>query len=324
MNVDGKRAALAVRGLSKTFGGERALRDFSLTVNVGEIYGIVGENGSGKSTLIKLLAGYHRPDVPTPVVICGQKAELPLRPGQAQSLGIAFVHQELGLINDISVLENLLLESFAVSRDWWISWTSQRMRAKAMLSEFDVRIDPDLTVGELRPTDRALLAVARAVATIRMRARDPTSKSAGLLILDEPTVYLPTQDRQRLFDLMRSISRSGVAILFVAHDIDEVLKTTDRVTVLRDGQVVDTVESAGTTADRLIAMILGTEQFERGARTLRAGPGGTPEFRVTGLTGQGVCSISLDAWRGDIIGLTGLPGSGFDDIPYLLFGACGL
>jgi ribose transport system ATP-binding protein len=178
-------------------------------------------------------------------------------------------------------------------------------------------------VSQLRPTERALLAVTRAVAQIRLMMPREGSQAAapGLLVLDEPTVYLPKQDRQRLFDLMRSVSRTGVAILFVTHDIDEVLMTTDRVTVLRDGLVVGTVESARSTVDELISMILGTKSLVCGAHVRRTADKGARGFRVIGLSGRAARSLSIDAHEGDILGLTGLPGSGFDDVPYLLFGA---
>lgn len=309
-------------GVSKTFGGERALRDLSLTVRAGEVHGIVGENGSGKSTLMKILAGFHAPDIPTPISVCGHHVELPLRPGQARSLGVAFVHQELALIDDLSVMENLLIEDFATRDIWRISWSEQRARAARILSEFNLSFDPEQPVSELRPTDRALLAVTRAAAQIREVIAEARNTSApGLLVLDEPTVYLPAHDRQRLFDLMKSVSRTGVAILFVAHDIDEVLRTTDRVTVLRDGRVVGTVESARTSAQELISMILGGKRLAEQASARRSTTPSTTGVQVLGLSGRIVSSFSIEAREGDILGLTGLPGSGFDDIPYMLFGA---
>jgi ribose transport system ATP-binding protein len=312
--------ALAVRGVSKTFDGQRALRDLSLTVRAGEIHGVVGENGSGKSTLIKLLAGFHAPDSATGIVVCGQQVELPLRPGQARSLGVSFVHQELGLIKDLSVLENLVIEDFASRNIWGISWPEQRRRAASMLAEFGLSFDPGRLVSDLRPTEQALLAVARAAARIRALASGNGKSASGLLVLDEPTVYLPAMDRQRLFDLMRSVASTGVAILFVSHDIDEVLMTSDRVTVLRDGRAVGTVESSKTSPDELISMILGSEQVARD-NAVRRVASRAHEFRIADLSGRTVRRLSLEIRGGGIIGLTGLPGSGFDDIPYMLFGA---
>jgi ribose transport system ATP-binding protein len=319
---DSNGIALSVAGVTKSFGGERALRGLSLTVKAGEIHGVVGENGSGKSTLIKILAGFHAPDTSTPAVICGNNVDLPLKPGQAASLGIAFVHQELGLINGVSVLENLLIDDFAGHDDWLISWFNRRSKAASVLSEFDLSLDLDAMAGELRPTDRALLAVVRAanqITAIAERRKNVTAP--GLLVLDEPTVYLPEQERKRLFDLMRTITQTGVAILFVAHDVDEVLSITNRVTVLRDGLAVGTVDSAETSTDELIALILGSAKPARAPQHRHVSEREAASLMIDNLAGQGVRSLSITARTGDIIGLTGLPGSGFDDVPYLLFGA---
>jgi ribose transport system ATP-binding protein len=309
------QAALAVAGLSKTFGGVRALRDAAVNVRAGEIHGLVGENGSGKSTLIKVLAGFHQPDEPIDVEICGQDVSLPLKPGEASKLGLAFVHQDLGLINDVSVLENLLIEDFATQMIWRLSWRAQRRRARAILDAAGLDFDLDEQVGRLRATERALLAIARATARIR------ETGSRGLLVLDEPTVYLPEHDRERLFDLMRSIAREGLAIIFVSHDVDEVLANTDRVTVMRDGRVVGTVESARSSADELIALILGRALAARVAAKQPEAPREAGGYRVAGLAGRAARQVTLEIRRGEILGLTGLPGAGFDDIPYLIFGA---
>jgi ribose transport system ATP-binding protein len=311
---------LAVRGLSKTFGGVHALRNVSLEIKAGEIHGLVGENGSGKSTLIKVLAGFHPPDSETSLEISGRHVRLPLRPGAAQQLGMRFVHQELGLVPKVSVLENLLIEDFATTNVWRISWRAQKRKALHICEELGLSLDLDCPVEDLRPTDRALLTIARAVAHIRGLPSNESSTPGGLLVLDEPTVYLPEHERQRLFDLMQSVARASVGIIFVSHDVDEVLNVAERVTVLRDGRVVGTVRSQDSTPDQVVEMILGRKLSRRataGGPTVRSGGG----FRVRDLTGGGSQALSFRVAPGEILGLTGLPGAGFDDVPYLLFGA---
>ncbi len=311
--------ALDVRGLSKTFGGVHALRDARLTVRRGEIHGLVGENGSGKSTLIKLLAGFHAPDTPVPATVGGVVTQLPLAAGEAARLGLAFVHQDLGLLPEVSVLENLLLEEFATRNIWRLSWRAQRARATEVLGAFGLSFDLDQPVAELRPTDRALLAIARAAA--RIRASLAHDGGAGMLVLDEPTVYLPEHDRRRLFELMRSVAAAGVGLIFVSHDVDEVLANTDRITVMRDGQVAGTVDSGDVTADQLVALILGRALGLVAPPVARAEAPSRAAYRVEGLRGNGATDVSMRLAAGAIVGLTGLPGAGFDDIPYLLFGA---
>jgi ribose transport system ATP-binding protein len=311
--------ALVVRGLSKTFGGVQALRDVSLEVAAGEIHGLVGENGSGKSTLIKILAGFHAPDAETTLWIRGNEVSLPLRPGEAQRLGMRFVHQDLGLIPEVSALENLLIEDFATTNMWRISWQQQKKRALHIIEELNLSFDLGTPARELRPTQRALLAIARAVAHIRA-SNDTGGSGGGLLVLDEPTVYLPEHERQHLFDLMRAIARTSVGIVFVSHDIDEMLATTDRVTVIRDGRVVSTVQTSKSTGDLLVQMILGREFAGPTAQSGSSADAGVA-VQVDGLAGGAVRDISFPVSSGEILGLTGLPGAGFDDIPYLLFGA---
>jgi ribose transport system ATP-binding protein len=298
----------------------KALRGAALTVRPGEIHGLVGENGSGKSTLIKLLAGFHVPDEPTPIVICGQSSELPLKPGEAARLGIAFVHQDLGLIPEVSVLENLLIEEFATESSWYLSRRRLREKGRQILAGFDLDLDLDATTGQLRPTDRALLAIARAAASISAPDGDGDDGRRGLLVLDEPTVYLPEHDRQRLFALMRSVAATGVGIIFVSHDVDEVLTNSQSVTVMRDGQVAGTVESSETSPEGLITLILGRALAQRTNEPPPVLDDGSV-IQVSGLRGGAARDLSLEMRRGEILGVTGLPGAGFDDIPYLLFGA---
>ena len=302
-------AALAVRHVSKSFGGVRALDSASLTLLPGEVHGLLGENGSGKSTLIRILAGYHAPDPGAELEVGGRVARLPLPPGRAHELGIAFVHQELGLIPSLSVLENLRLGELAARRDWRISWRRERVRATAALARFGVDLDPRQPVARLRPVLRALLAIVRAAEELGGK---------GVLILDEPTVFLPEPETRRLFALARQLADAGASVLFVSHNLDEALELTDRVTVLRDGRVVVTVATAGLERDALAELMTG-RPLE--AAVARRRPAGRVAASVADLTGEVVRDVSFDVHEREVLGLTGLLGSGFDEVPYLLFGA---
>ncbi|MFL5927403.1 MAG: sugar ABC transporter ATP-binding protein [Gaiellaceae bacterium] len=307
---------LALRNLSKSFGGTQALRGVDLDVLPGEVHGLLGENGSGKSTLIKVLAGFHEPDGGE-LRVDGESVTLPLATGQFRQLGMSFVHQDLGLVESLSVLENLRVAEIASSRSrFGISWRSERARARETFERYGVVLDPAAAVGALKPVERALLAIVRAIEEIRSVGR-----GHGLLILDEPTVFLPKEGVERLFALVRDAAAAGTSILFVSHDLDEVREITDCVTVLRDGSLVGTVVTADTTETQFVEMIIG--------RQLAALPdvqhADLTEQRVgvsvQGLTGATVRDVSFAMHEGEVVGLTGLIGSGFEEVPHLLYGA---
>ena len=313
--------ALAASGLSKSFGGARALDDVSLSILPGEVHGLLGENGSGKSTLIKILAGYHAPDHGGQLSVHGREVHLPLDPGRFRELGLSFVHQDLGLVPSLSVLENLRIDRIAQPRNrWYVSWRRERALARALFAEYGVSIDPGARVGELPQVQRALLAIVRAVAAMRGEGAE---RQHGVLVLDEPTVFLPRADIEHLFALVREIAATGSSVLFVSHDLDEVREITDRVTVLRDGRVHGTVETARTSEAELVELIIGRRLEALAAPAAAAGPPAPVTHRVSlrGLTGAPLSDVSLDVRGGEVLGLTGLVGSGFDDLPYFLFGA---
>jgi ribose transport system ATP-binding protein len=304
--------ALEVRNLSKHFGGARALDGVSLTVLPGEVHGLLGENGSGKSTLIKVLAGYHAPDTGE-LHVRGEEVKLPLPPGRFRELGLSFVHQDLGLIPSLSVVENLrIAEHDRIGRPWFVSWRDERRRARAVFDRHGVSLRPEAKVAALSPMERALLAIVRAVEGLPDRR--------GVLVLDEPTVFLPKTGTEQLFDLVRDIAAAGSSIVFVSHDLDEVHEITDRVTVLRDGRVVGTVVTRETTKARLVQMIVGRdlEELQAERHDLRRERVSTS---VDGLRGGRLRDVSLELHRGEVLGVTGLAGSGFEDLPYLLYGA---
>jgi ribose transport system ATP-binding protein len=314
--TDAVAPRLALRGLSKSFGGTQALRGVDLTVLPGEVHGLLGENGSGKSTLIKILAGFHAPDSGE-LWIDGADVRLPLAPGQFRELGMSFVHQDLGLVESLDVLENLRVADLAASRSRFrISWRAERARAREAFERYGVRLDPAATVADLKPVERALLAIVRALEEIRTVGR-----GHGLLVLDEPTVFLPREGVERLFDLVREAALNGASILFVSHDLDEVREITDRVTVLRDGALVGTVETAATTEAAFVEMIIGRRLAALAEPAHPDLSDRQVAVSVEGLSGRIVDDVSLQVHEGEIVGLTGLIGSGFEEIPHLLFGS---
>jgi len=308
-----------VRGLTKSFGGALALDHVDLTVLPSEIHGLLGENGSGKSTLIKILAGYHEPDAGS-LIVNGSDVRLPLRAGEYRDLGFEFVHQDLGLIPTLSVTENLYLSEVASPRNrWFISWTRAANQAAETFARYGVSIDPRATVQHIRPVERALLAIIRALEGLR--ADDESGMRATLLVLDEPTVFLPRHEVAVLFDFVRGVAKEGSSALFVSHDLDEVRELTDRITVLRDGRVAGTVVTSETSKRQLVQLIIGREledaeggpQLEVAAQPVR--------MRVEGLTTPTLTDVTFDLHDGEVLGLTGLVGSGYEDVVYSLYGA---
>jgi ribose transport system ATP-binding protein len=311
--------AVVLRHLSKTFGGERALDDVSLTIRPGEVHGLLGENGSGKSTLIKVLSGFHAPDPGAELEIGGQSVRLPLAPGEFRSRGLSFVHQDLGLIPEISIVENLRVGEVVARRGGFISWKTERRHAREAFARYGLDIDPSLRVDTLSETGRALLAIVRAVEGIRS-AQQEHGHRGGLLVLDEPTVFLPQEGTDQLFAIIRDIVASGDAsVLFVSHDLDEVRRITDCVTVLRDGRLQGTVVTAEASEVELVEMIIGRSLAGLAAREASATR--SVALALEGVTGGLVDDVSLRLHDGETLGLTGLRGSGFEDLPYLVFGA---
>src|SRR6478672_10311300 len=206
---------LSATGLTKTFDGQVALNAVDLTVHQGEVHGLVGQNGSGKSTLVKILSGYHEPDPGSALSVNGVALEFPLRPGTSRLAGMSFVHQDLGLAPEMTVLENLRVGRFRTRPGWRIEWSAERRAARSLLARYGVIARPDDLVASLREVDRALLAIVRAL-------DDLAHVDAGLLVLDESTAYLPRDGVAELFDTIRSIAAGGTGILLVTHRLDEI------------------------------------------------------------------------------------------------------
>ncbi len=238
---------LEVEGLSKTFPGQVALADASLSLEPGRVHALLGQNGSGKSTLIKILAGYHQADPGGQARLFGEEChpdEL-IRSGR-----IHVMHQDLGLIDSLNSVENLALgRGFHTTRFGRVRWAHELRSARRDLAALGAHFDPRRPVGELTPAERALVALARSL--------EGWDDEGGVLILDEPTAPMTQPEVAVLFDAVRTLTARRAAVLFVSHRLDEVFEIADDYTVLRDGKVVATGEVADLDHDSLIAMIIG-------------------------------------------------------------------
>jgi ribose transport system ATP-binding protein len=304
---------LSARNVSKTFSGKTVLRALDLDVQPGEVHGLLGQNGSGKSTFIKVLAGYHTPDDGATLTIGGNPVSLPLDPSKPHLLGLSFVHQDLGLVPEMTVLENLRVGSYETGFGWRIQWRRERQRVREALRRFGLEhISPNTEVGTLRDVERAMIAIVRSLERLR-------GLSQGVLVLDEPTAYLPRDGVERLFSAVRTVAGAGFGVLFVTHRLEEVRALTDRVTILRDGAHVGTADTASLGERDLIERILGRALGELypTAHEMR----GELALSARDVGGSVARSFSIELHRGEVVGLTGLLGMGQEQVPRLLFGS---
>lgn len=287
----------------KSFGGTQALKGVSLTVGRGEIVALLGENGAGKSTLIKVLGGIHRPDEGGVRIDGTPYAH---EAGKAGGQKVAFIHQDLGLIEWMSVAENIALALGYVRKGRRIDWTATEAAADAALRLVEAEFPATARVSSLTRTEKSLVAIARALAA-----------SSDYLVLDEPTASLPADEVERLFAALRPLKAKGVGMIYVSHRLDEIFRIADRVAVLRDGQMVGMRPISHTTPDELVSLIVG-----RKAREIARPPvqEGASILTVTGLATPAVGPVSFDIRRGELLGLAGLRGAGHEDIGRALFG----
>lgn len=314
--AQGPAPRLEVRHISKTFGARTVLADLSLTVYPGEMHGIVGQNGSGKSTFAKVLSGYHTPDRGAEVLVDGEPLSLPVSPRELRAAGVSFVHQDLGLVDSISVVENIRI-AVMEGRRWTrgIRWKAELAAAAEALDRLGFTRSPMTPVGELSPADRARVAIARAI--------QDHSPGQGLILFDESTRALPADALDDFYATVRRLLDDGTGVLMIGHRLSEILTHCDRVTILRDGRsVAEGLSTEHLSESDLATQMLGHELHHidfRGAERPEAS--GASVF-VRGLAGAGIeGQLDLSLGGGEIVGLTGLPGSGFEAVPYLLAGA---
>lgn len=306
--------ALEVRNTSKTFSGNAALAGVDVTVDAGEVRCLVGGNGSGKSTLIKILSGYHHPDAGGEIRIGGH----PLHAGHPRAshrLGARFVHQDLGLVLEASVTDNLFLGERFPLRLGAIRDRAARRACEEALRRFGLDIRPQTLVKDLSPAERTGVAIVRAIAS----GGDDAVK---LLVLDEPTATLPAADVDELLKLVRGVSEAGVGVLYVTHRLDEVFQIGHSVTVLSGGREVGTRPVEGLTRKHLLELIVGAEVAEvhRDSAPSRTGHP-LPALRVERLHGRRLADVSFEVAPGEIVGISGVTGSGREQLNSSIFGA---
>ena len=302
---------LSMRQIDKRFSGVHALKSVDFDLEAGEIHALVGENGAGKSTLMKILTGITTRD-------SGEIRYLghlfnPRDPGHAMEMGIGIIHQELNMMDHLSVADNIYIgrESTLGPGGVLLDKKTQNLRAAELLERLNMSIDPQATLGSLTVGKQQMVEIAKTV-----------SRRLQILILDEPTAALTDTEIDELFTIMRDLAGQGVAMIHISHRLDEIHRIADRASVLRDGELVGTRKTAETTKQDIINMMVGRVIYEEPKSHSEIAPDADVVLRVRNLNaGNLVRNVSFDLHRGEILGFAGLIGAGRSETARAIFGA---
>lgn len=298
---------IEMKGISKAFSGNRVLDQVDFQLLRGEIHALMGENGAGKSTLIKILTGIYERDAGK-VFIKGKEVHFK-NPKEAEQMGIAVIHQELNIIPYLTVYENMFLGKeltvgrFGITRD-----KEMKKKTKEYLDRLGIEIDPNTEAGNLSVGQQQMIEIARAVAA-----------NTEVLIMDEPTAALTDREIEALFKVIASLKKQGVGIVYISHRMEEIFQICDRISVLRDGQFIDSKEVAKTNFDEIVKLMVGRQLGERFPE--RNTKIGQERFKVENLTSKGSFeNINFSVHQGEIVGVAGLMGAGRSEIMQAIFG----
>ena len=307
----GAEQILILKEISKSFPGVRAVKNVTFGIARGEVLGLVGENGAGKSTLMNILGGILPPDSGE-IIIDGRAFRLN-NASEAQSAGIGYIHQELELFPTMSVLENIHMTDFAshgLLR--LVRHKELAERSAQLLEDLGLKVDPSVRVGELSYAERTIIEIAKAI-----------SKDAKILIFDEPTSSLTEREKVNLFSIIGRLKANDKAIIFISHDLEEVLRLCDRVVVLRDGELVSEPKRAEFNRDAVVRSMIGRDVLDLYPKT--QSPVGEVVFEAKNLTSEGMFQdVSFTVRAGEVFGIVGLLGSGKTEVGRAIFGVEGL
>lgn len=294
--------------ISKSFPGVKALDRCRFELRAGEVHALVGENGAGKSTMMKVLTGVYTKDSGT-IQYKGREFA-PANTKAAQDAGIIMIHQELNLAQDLTVAQNIFIGREPRLAGLFIDEKRQERMAQELLDRLHLNVSPRTPVSELTVAKQQMVEIAKAL-----------SFNAQVLIMDEPTAALSDSEIEDLFTIVEQLRREGVGIVYISHRMDELKRITDRITVMRDGAYIDTVNTADVTADQIISMMVGRE-FYHSVRTDIVSDSGEVVLEVKGLNrGKTLKNIHFQLRKGEILGFAGLVGAGRTEVARAVFGA---
>jgi len=307
----GQLQTLEMRGIVKRFPGVVANKGVNLEVRAGEVHALLGENGAGKTTLMKILFGLHQPDEGQ-VLINGRPARIG-SPADAIRLGIGMIHQHFMLVPEFTVAENVAL-GLRSSREPFLDLNAVSTRIRELAQKYNLRVDPNALVWQLAVGEQQRVEIVKAL-----------YRDAALLVLDEPTAVLTPQEVDELFVVLRQMRQQGHALIFISHKLHEVLSISDRVTVLRDGQVIKTLETKDTNRQELAQLMVGREVLLRVEH--EDVPASEARLRIEGLRAESdkpgvpaLRGVDLEVLSGEILGLAGVSGNGQRELAEVIAG----
>ena len=297
---------LCMKDICKSFNGIPVLKQVQLTIEKGEVHALLGENGAGKSTLMNILAGVFPAD--SGEVEFNEKKIRKMTIQQSEKLGIAFVHQELNLFNDLKVYENIFLMKEYKKKTGILDKKRMIRETQQLFTELGVEIEPEEKVENLKTSQKQLLEISKALFF-----------QAKLLILDEPTTSLNNDEVEHLFQIIRCLKEKGTAFIFISHKMPEIFRIADRYTVLRNGEFIKSGKLSEITQEEVTGLMVG-EKFSH-QEVYQKRELGENILELNGLSGHGFSNVNLTVKKGSIVGLTGLQGSGSSELLQGLFGA---
>ena len=299
---------LDMQGIHKHFFGVHALRGVNFNLKAGEVHALMGENGAGKSTLIKVLCGIHKRDEGT-VTLFGNEVNFN-NIAESQAAGISVIHQELNMMNHLTVAQNMYIGREPM-KNGMIDDKKMVEDSKKMFDRIGVNIDPSIRLGDLTVGQQQMVEIAKAV-----------SHECKLLVLDEPTAALTQIEVEELFKIMLDLKAKGIGMIYISHRMDEINRISDRVTVMRDGEYVDTVFTKDVTKDDIVKMMVGRAVMGDKKEVSKVAPDAPVVLEVNHLNaGKEVKDVSFQLRKGEILGFAGLMGAGRTEVARALYGA---
>lgn len=300
---------LVMEGIDKSFPGVRALDNCRLDLRAGEVHALVGENGAGKSTLMKILTGVYTKDAGK-IIYKGKEIEVP-HTKAAQALGISIIHQELNLMPHLTAAQNIFIgREFMGSGKIFVNDGEANKKTKELFDKMNLDLDPKVKVGSLTVAKQQMIEIAKAL-----------SFDSSVLIMDEPTAALTTTEIEELFKIIEELKRKGVAIVYISHRMEELKRITDRITIMRDGCYVNTVDTKTVSLDEIISMMVGRTIYHDPRGSINHSKGEVI-LEVKNLnSGKMIKDVSFKLHKGEILGFAGLMGAGRTEVARAIFGA---